>query len=843
MSGTVMILRNLFAGLLLWMLPLILSGQRNISGRITDAGFSSPIPGVSVVYSHFENQLEVYPQEKIHLHTDRDVYVPGEKIWFKAYIVDALSHQYAPVSQYVYVELISPVDTLINRVMILQTDGMFYGHLPITDFVPEGNYTLRAYTRYMENLGDDYFFKKNIRIGNLAKSRENGERMGKSESRRNRENQINHTNHSQDFDVSFYPEGGNLLEGVFCKVAFKALKRDGTSESISGEITDENGNRITSIETFYAGMGAFSFIPNPEKRYYLNCRNENGLEKQFELPKPVPNAFALTASKKYGRISVGVNKSASSPDIPCYLLAHCRGMVIYFAEWDKRNESVSFSEDVLPAGVIQFVLFDTEMNPLSERLVFCKNDNATAKDDFKTNKASYEKREKVIATLTPSLWGRAGEGILGRVGEGLHLSVAITDDKDISVDYSTTILSSLLLSSELKGYIENPAYYLQDDVKSSISLDYLMMTHGWRRYNVQEVARGNFEKPKIPFQIGQDISGKVKSPLLSRPVSDSEVMIMSKNGVFMLTSTDEYGQFIFEDFAFPDSTKFFLQASNRKGNDNVVLDVNKESFPMLVHAPQSPFMEISVTGAETNSEPKPDTFLLKAEQRSMFDEDMRVYTLEEVVISAQRNRIKKDEPRLQFWANELSDRTIRKDAFEKYWFLKITDVIKIFVGNMSRGPTSLVGSNSIEVWLDGVEYPGSMNDINLIDVESIDIFKGSSAAMISSKGANGVISITTKRWEDLPPREKSNRVVFTPLGYQKPVAFYSPKYETLEAKVLNIPDFRTTIFWKPDVVISDEGEASFEFYTSDFKTTYSAVIEGLTSDGKIIRQVEKIRVE
>jgi len=388
-------------------------------------------------------------------------------------------------------------------------------------------------------------------------------------------------------------------------------------------------------------------------------------------------------------------------------------MVIYFAEWDKRNESVSFSEYVLSSGVIQFVLFDAEMNPLSERLVFCKNDNATAKVDFKTNKASYEKREKVIATLTPSPVGRVGEGFVERVGEGL-LSVAITDDKDISVDYSTTILSSLLLSSELKGYIENPAYYLQNDAKSSIALDYLMMTHGWRRYNVPEVARGKLEKPKIPFQMAQEISGKASSPLFSRPVAGSEIVITSNDGDIMLTSTDEKGQFIIEDIVFPDSTRIFVQALNRKGNDNVVLDVNKESFPALVHAPQSPVTEIQSIAEDMKSEPEPDAFIVKAEQRSMYDEDVRMYEIEEVVISAPRIKFKKDEPRLQFWANELSDRTIRKDVFENLWFLKMTDVLRIFAGNMSRGPTSLVGSNSIEVWLDGVEYPGSMNDINLI---------------------------------------------------------------------------------------------------------------------------------
>jgi len=110
------------------------------------------------------------------------------------------------------------------------------------------------------------------------------------------------------------------------------------------------------------------------------------------------------------------------------------------------------------------------------------------------------------------------------------------------------------------------------------------------------------------------------------------------------------------------------------------------------------------------------------------------------------------------------------------------------------------------------------------------------------RGANGAISITTRRGSSESESERFNYVVYTPLGYQQPVEFYAPRYETLEAKQLNVPDYRTTIFWKPDIVVSGEEEASFDFYASDFPTTYSVVIEGLTTDGRIIRQVEKIQI-
>jgi len=563
-----------------------------------------------MVEENLTAQLEAYPQEKIHVHTDRDFYVPGEKIWFKAYIVDAHSHQYPTYSEYVYVELISPEDTLVNRVMIGQTDDMFYGHLPLSDMVPGGNYTLRAYTRYMENLGDDYFFKKNIRIGNLM-SNKNQQPQTTQRSRNRRALTVTETD---DFDVSFFPEGGNLPEGVMCNVAFKAINKNGYPETVSGKITDENGAAVISVETRHAGMGIFTYVPVSGKKYYLNCVNGNGTEKRFELPQPNSRAWSLTASIRNKTVFIGIQKSVHAPEIPCYLLVHCRGNVIYFLPWDNKYEAVSLPEEKLPAGVIQFVLFDGQMNPLSERLMFSKND-ASANVDFHTDKEVYEKRDKIVATLELDSTPRSlpvGEG-----WGGASLSIAVTDDKDIAVDESTTILSSLLLSSELKGYIENPAYYLQDDV----AMDLLMMTHGWRRYNIPEVVKGNLESPQIPFQIFQELSGQVKTlNTNSRPVSDSEILITMKGGGVGLTSTDRNGSFIVPELVFPDSTTFFVQAFNSNGRDNVQLDMNHELFPELVYAPQSPIPDIPLTVAADKDEPDVDAFLEKAEQRAKFDE-------------------------------------------------------------------------------------------------------------------------------------------------------------------------------------------------------------------------------
>ena len=814
-------------------------------------------------------QLEAWPQEKIHLHTDRDFYVPGEKIWFRAYVADAVTHrQYAVQSRYVYVEMISPVDTLINRVMIAQTDGMFYGYLPITKNIPEGNYTLCAYTRHMENMGDDYFFKKNIRIEALTvNNAENGGNRGTGEQKNRINSPLSEELEGASYDVSFFPEGGNLPEGVVSKIAFKALNRTGQPEPVSGYLVDENGVAVTpeqTIRTGHAGMGVFNYLPETGKQYRLVCRNEAGLEKRFDLPQPDPRARSLAVSVQSNGIRIGVQKSVNIPDISCYLLMHSRGDILYFSEWDNRQEFVMLNPEDLPAGVIQVVLFDEQMNPLSERLIFSKND-ASAEVEIRTDQEEYGIREKITATITPSLSGNVVEGFLspslrGRVGEGLsHFSVAVTDDRDIAVDETTTILSSLLLSSELKGYIENPAYYFRDD----IAMDLLMMTHGWRRYNIPEVVRGHIETPQIPFQQFQEISGRVKTMVLNRPVPDSEIFIMMKSegededGSFGIMSTDENGLFAVSQLAFPDSTTFFIQALNRKGRDNVRLNVEPLSFPQSVYALQTPLSRLQITDTETKDDPDINAFMEKAEQRAKFEEDIWTLYLDEVEVTAPI--IKKKEPRDDFYLNASADYTITREVMETYKFPSIVNYLQMiprtrvtydYNGQMNVDFLKVVSGEIVPpiIVVDGVTYDYEdgieiLNSFTVDDIESIDAIQGIGATILGTRGAGGALSITSRRWggtDILNP--KFNNVVYNPVGYQKPVEFYAPKYETREARQTTIPDYRTTIFWKPDVVVSDEGEASFDFYTSDFPATYSVVIEGITDDGKPVRQVKKIRI-
>jgi len=813
--------------------------------------FAQVILTPNAVQDSIFNQLNLFPQEKIHLHTDRTMYVPGEKIWFKAYIVDAFSHKSPTLSQYVYIELINSSDSLVHRVMICPDDfGLFHGYIFLSEEIPKEVYTLRAYTRYMENLGDDFFFKKNIRIGNI-----NGGNSGSSE---NRVEGASLALARNDFDVAFFPEGGNLVEGVIGRIAFKALNKQSASEIITGKIVDEAGNLIVSgIKTVFAGMGSFSFGPKQEKEYFLIATSLSGQEKRFKLPA-AQKTYAVSSFYRDNLHFIQVKHTPGLPVQPLYLLVHCKGEVLYFAPWNFRKEYVSFSYNLLPSGVIQILLLDAHMNPVSERLIFNKNKD-TGTIVFQTDKATYGKREKVIATLSeasslsPSLSGRDGVGLF---------SVAITDDADMSIDSLHTIASSLLLSSELRGYIESPGYYLQDHRHAVYALDHLMMTHGWRRYELSGSLKGEYIRPAKEYELAKEINGSLKG-LFSRPVTNGEVLLVSKDQRFQQTTTDVDGNFRFTGLHFADSISFFLLAKDQKGSENVEIVLNPETFPTPKHAPSDLLFSgagsnnIELTVGEQFNKPieGASDFIKKAEKRAQYDEDMKVINLEEVLVTAKKIE-RTTELRAQFALNAASDRTIDREMIKNRMphATFIDQLFTLILGAQFEKAPTIPGGYILAslmpmagqplYYVDGLpvdrEYVSCINPEN---VESIDVFQRASAAMFGTRGGNGVISITTRKGPIFDKDLSNNTISFVPLGYQQPIEFYSPKYDTPASKSFAVPDYRTTIFWKPDIIVHDDGHTSFEFYTSDFPTTYSVVIEGITKEGKIIRQVEKIEVQ
>lgn len=787
-----------------------------------------PSPGV--IAGHLAAQVEVFPQEKLHLHVDRSYYMPGEKIWFRAYLTDAIELGRPAASRYVYAEIISPQDSVVARVMIRPQEGMHHGMITLPPELPEGTYTLKAYTQYMEaNQQTGTCFRKQIGVGSL----------------------LAHTTAiapepEEDYHVSFFPEGGNLLSGTLCRVAFKAMNAHGHSEAVNGYLVDDAGVKLlANIRSGHAGMGQIDVLAEVGTRYFFVCTNSAGLEKRFELPQALTGAHGLQAAWRKNHLLVGHKQSADVDHTPpLYLLIHHNGSVCHWGHWGEK-EVLTFDKDGLPQGILQLLLFDANLNPLSERLVF-NTITERAGIYFETDKPEYGKRQKVSLSL--KVHDNEGRPLAG------SLSVAVTDNSDVVVDSTMNILSTLLLSSELRGNIENAAYYFRGTPTAELHLDLLMQTQGWRRYNVPQVLKGEYEYPKQPAQTYQEIRGYVKRLLTSKPVVGGDVSLFVNSpiieGFFSdLTKTAEDGTFAFTGLEFPDSLSMFVQSLNSRGRANARLTMAAPYNPPVLPG------DYLAPAADRHTAPTEvmETYIAKAQKRAMYDDDMRTVHLKEVEIVASRKpRDKENSPYQSQYASAFTT-AIDQETIERRHATRLIDLFYGIAGVqvvgesnlMIRGPSSINSSTDAMIMVDGVQMDAEMafQSISPSDVVRIEIFKGADASIFGVRGGTGVVNIILKTGAERRPvsHESFNTRVINPLGYQRPVEFYAPKYETPEQRNAFQPDARATIYWKPNLATDQQGHATLEFYTSDTEDTrYTVVIEGITEDGKLLREEREV---
>ncbi len=847
-------------------------------------------------------QIVLFPQEKIHIHTDKPVYIAGETIWFRAHVANAVIHT-PLITQYVYAELINPLDSVVVRVKVKPTNGAFSGYINLDQALPEGDYTLCAYTENMLNPGADYLFRKSVRVeGPLSASAHmnagfmfnRGDRItaevifkdiksGKRVAPDKLSMRINKQPLSEvrtdddtisrfvfrlppgsdrrvlsvetarskafiqipypqsDYDVSFFPEGGNLPAGTKSAIAFKALNTEGMPEKITGHILDSTGNIYARIETVHDGMGKFFLEADEMTKYFAVCTNEQGLEKRFDLPAASPEAYSLKTETAGDTVLISILNSKEIQDRQeLYLVIHTRGMVHYAKPWNDSSKHILFDKRDFPSGILQAILFDEEMNPLSERLIFCLGDDQ-ANTEFLGDRQFYEKRQHVNAGV--QITGPDGSPRTG------NFSVSVTDDNDIRQDSSVNILTSLLLTSDIRGYIHNPAFYFDNaNPLAKFSLDLLMMTNGWRRYNIPEVVAGILREPAFPSRPGMEISGRVRTLIMGKPVEKATVVAFSwESGFIEETQTDSDGRFAFRGIEFPDSTRFVIQALNKAGKPGVELVIDNDLFPGVE---KIPFAAASDIDAGLEAE-QMSSYVTKADTKYTMENGMRTIHIEGVVINAKAPE-KKDYsfsyymPAVSQPSNNIIDYgqieeihpSFTSEIIYQIPFVRVEDG-KVLIERMKFGLNGPV--YAVLILDDMIIHEYNIDDIDPYSIERIAVLKGSQTAMLGGDGAGGAIVITTRKgaevYKDVP---KYNIRSVTPMGYQRPAEFYSPRYETQDQREIGPPDMRTTIYWNPNVIITDEGMASFDFYTADAPSEYTILVEGITSDGLIIHSLNRI---
>ncbi|MNX80254.1 hypothetical protein D3C86_1119090 [compost metagenome] len=650
------------------------------------------------------------------------------------------------------------------------------------------------------------------------------------------------------YDVQFFPEGGELIAGIASRIGFKAINGNGSGIELKGSVVDNSGTKLSDFSSTHLGMGSFYINAEAGKTYKANVTFSDGTTKSFDLPKTLESGIVAqvnnTDSLLFNLKIVANDAYFEANKNKNLFIVATNGTVVYYAAKTKLNNQVTAAKipkDKFPAGIVQITLFSETGEPVSERLAFNYQPNGI-KLSLKTDLATYKPRQKVKLAVTAKNGAQFADG---------NFSIAVTDEQKVPVDENSeiTILSSLLLTSDLKGYIEKPNYYFnKTNAKKLADLDVLMLTQGFRRYAYKEILAGKF--PPITFLPEQSmaLTGTLRDRT-GMPVRKGNLRLTvpgTRIGVETITSPS--GIFAFQNLNFPDSSEVVISAKYNPNGNNLMVLLDGQPSPQIGKNPY-PAQEV------TNIDSTLSAYLNNSKRQYSYLRQLKEVKIEGAKAKRPSHA---DYPALS-GLSSISGTLIEGDRFKDCNMLTMclqtmaTGLI-FYENNFYVNRDYQQGSRvPVQIFLNGmpIDYFG-LASVQSSEVENVEVFTKDELGTVNRMyNTNGVLVINTKK---APKGTKMSMEEFKklipdpsvlkirPKGYSKQREFYSPKYVNAAA-TYNFNDLRSTIYWNPKVMTTADGGLSLEYYNADGKGTYKAVIEGVDRNGNVGRFVYRYTVK
>ena len=777
-----------------------------------------PSDNVRTAVARLEWTRQHRPVEGIHLHFDKPYYSSGDTIFFKAYVTMNEQHRPTPLSEVVHVDLIDPAGGIIQSIKLQLKRGSAYGNLELADSLRAGRYRLRAYTRWMLNKGGGAFFFAAVPVGEAGKPwQERSPRLADSGRRAP----------AAAAGVQFFPEGGVLIAGLETKVVFKATGKNGWGVKAKGVVVDDQGKEITRFQQTHLGMGFLYLRPETGRTYQAKVTTGDGETMTTDLPKAASAGMVLAVENDsvVHVLTSDAYLQAHPQEAVTLLISSRGGNFVMTAPLKEGELSFLIDHQKLHSGIARLTLFSSQGEPVSERLLFIKGADSLHLA-VQSDKPVYRQREKVELTI-------AAQGWIGDAAQA-NFSVSVTNENLLKPDENNeeTMLSDLLLSSDLKGPIEQPGYYFAhsgDAVDANIDL--LLLTQGYRHFAWAPLLQDSVLPLTYKAEKYLQIRGVVRTSS-GKAVKDETVTLSdtSGRGPEQTTKTDTAGHFVFGNLVFTDTMHFLLRAS-RSGS--VILLDGVMPPPVTV----APAVEWA---PEQNA--AMSAYLATAAQEHRIAGNARAKLLRPVVVTAWKSSANYETQSFAGAGN--ADQVLHAGDFKFGPTLGIALDGQLVGVEISGDTARQIGSKwPMLVVVDGIDQGNNLGDINLADVETVEVLKSGNASAYGVEGAGGVLVITTKKGGELQPEpEEGGGLYGAFMGFSKGHEFYMPQYGVKEADE-STPDLRSTVCWQPEVMVDKDGKASVSFYNSDLKGMYRVVVEGIDASGNLTRQVCHYRVE
>jgi hypothetical protein len=759
--------------------------------------FSQAFFSDSLAKQFISYQVKNY-SEKIFVHIDKTFYVAGETIWFKLYCVDECFHKPSSISKVAYIEILGKENKPVLQAKIAMDEGIGKGSFIIPSFIASGNYKIRAYTKWMENFDADYFFEQQITIINTLKS-----------------GIWSDTKKEKFYEISFFPEGGNLVDGIPSKVAFKIVNEDGDPIDCSGMIKDDHNNTVTDFLSVKFGMGSFSLTPKEGVAYKAVIKLPDTILTR-QIPISYKHGYVMQVENiSESRVKILVSSNVSGEESVC-LLVHSQNVIKDFQQGKLSEGQTVFviDKNKLFDGISDFTIFNSRRQPVCERLYFKRPASSKLIIQAKTDHSSYQTRNPVNVSIATT--NNSGDSV------SANMSISVFAVDSLQSNNYVDILSYLLLRSELKGNIISPEYYFQNNSKEADeAADDLMLTQGWRRFKWDEVLQNDnryFEF--LPEYEGFIIDGKIMGKHNSLPLFNVKTTLSVPGQNFQLASTQSnaLGSFRFN------VKKFY-------GPNNVVTQTDSNYKAEI----ESPFAQKFSSSALSQFEMPlkwKDQLLfrsinIQAENAYFIDKKQRSYSYTDEDTSLFYGKPDK-RYYLDNYTRFITMEEVMREYVTEVHVRKESEQFHFKVFNL---PTKTYFDDDPLILFDGVPVSNTNDIINFdpLKIKRLDVVthKYYNGNMIS----DGIVSYTTYNGDLADFTLHSGNVVIKFDGLQREREFYSPTYSKEQTNA-HLPDLRNVLYWSPDVKTDKNGNANLSFYTSDVTGKFACVVQGITSNGE-----------
>ncbi|MEB0263117.1 MULTISPECIES: MG2 domain-containing protein [unclassified Mucilaginibacter] len=754
--------------------------------------------------------------EKAYLHFDKPYYNPGDTLYFKAYITAGEQHELSKISGVLHVDLVSKNDSVMQSLILQLKNGLAWGDFSLPNYLSKGNYKVRAYTQWMQNAGNAYVFNKTISV--------NGKSIAQVYPAKATDNKT---------DVQFFPEGGSFVTAVPCRIAFKAVGSNGLGTYVKGTVVDSDNKEVAKFTSAHLGMGQFYITADAGKTYKAKVTYPDGSVNMVALPTPEAKGMSLTVNNSdVSKLAIDINANKAyyleNKDKEVNVVIYSAG-VVKTVKTILDNQVIGFDlpKKDLKSGITQITVFAQNGVPLAERLVFIQNEdgiNFTVNSD----KATYAGHDKATITLNAKFGDKASVG---------NFSVAVIDESKVQgdEDKESSILSNLLLTSELRGYVEQPGYYFNTvNADTRSNLDVLMLTQGYRRVQWQEL----LNEPPTPLTYKPEFGIPIKGVLTNRsgaPIANEKLTLMlSATGQSITATTDAAGKFNFPDLEYADRSQFVLNIDNKALRNKAKLVIANNSSAITLPAYNEPAVGVvdnlsnyaGVTAGQTGKIRNLKPVYVKGKPGNYRTQSLAGAGNADQVIFG------KDIKNFATLSQGLTGLARNIDFNNGKAYLKTS--IAVANGSTVSEPMLIV--------IDGAITSGGIDGVQPNDVESIEILKGANAAVYGMGAGSGVMVINTKQGGDAVEvsKEMSPGILsLSPKGFYMAREFYSPVYDAVKKYPA---DERTTIYWKPNVITDAAGNAFINYFNAG-AGRYRVIVEGIDNAGNIGRAVYKYNVQ